>query len=79
MNCMPHIPSLALCVYIPKRGFLFSIFVYTISIMAKRHNGVGNMKTTRSTKTTKRLAIKKEMIARTALKKNNRRYVAQNV
>ncbi len=48
--------------------------MYTVSIMAKRHNGVGNMKTTKSHKTAKRLAMKKEMIARTALKKNNRRY-----
>jgi hypothetical protein len=31
--------------------------------MAKRLNGVGNMKTTRSRKTKKRLAIKKERLA----------------
>ncbi len=42
--------------------------------MGKRINAVGNMKTTRSHKTAKRLAIKKEMLAGRALKKNNRKY-----
>ena len=31
--------------------------------MGKRFNGVGNMKTSRSSKTKKRLAIKKAMLA----------------
>jgi len=46
--------------------------------MGKRLNSVGNMKTTKSHKTAKRLAIKKEMIAERSLKKNNRRYNAKN-
>ncbi len=37
--------------------------------MAKRETGVGNMKTTRCKKTKKRLAIKKEMLAKKAAKK----------
>lgn len=45
--------------------------------MAKRHNGVGNMKTVKAHKTSKRLAIKKEMLAERALKKNNRNYKAK--
>jgi len=49
--------------------------MYTNIIMAKRHNGVGNMKATHSHKTAKRLAVKKEMLAERALKKNNRNYV----
>jgi len=38
--------------------------------MAKRSTGVGNMKTTRSKKTKKRLEIKKEMLAAKATKKS---------
>ena len=37
--------------------------------MAKRATGVGTMKTVRSKKTAKRLAIKKEMLAAKAAKK----------
>ncbi len=37
--------------------------------MAKRKNGVGKMKKTHSPKTKKRLAIKREMLAKKALKK----------
>jgi hypothetical protein len=37
--------------------------------MAKRATGVGNNKTSRSKKTKKRLAIKKEMLAQRAAKK----------
>lgn len=37
--------------------------------MAKRFTGVGNMKTTRSKKTKKRLAIKKAMLEKKATKK----------
>ncbi|MDD3694229.1 MAG: hypothetical protein PHC89_02455 [Candidatus Pacebacteria bacterium] len=42
--------------------------------MGKRLNSVGKMKTTKSHKTEKRLAIKKEMLAQRALKKNSRHY-----
>ena len=42
--------------------------------MGKRLNSVGNMKTSSSHKTAKRLAIKKEMLAERATKKNNRNY-----
>lgn len=41
--------------------------------MAKRATGVGNNKTSRSKKTKKRLAIKKEMLAERAAKRANRR------
>jgi hypothetical protein len=42
--------------------------------MAKRSTGVGNKKTTRSHKTAKRLAIKKERLAELAAKRaKNRR------
>ena len=51
--------------------------MYTIFIMGKRINSVGNMKTTRSHKTAKRLAIKKEMLEERALKKNNRKYTGK--
>jgi hypothetical protein len=37
--------------------------------MAKRATGVGNMKTSRSKKTAKRLAVKREMLAKKAGKK----------
>jgi hypothetical protein len=37
--------------------------------MAKRKTGVGKMKTSRSKKTKKRLAIKSEMLAKRASKK----------
>jgi hypothetical protein len=46
--------------------------------MGKRLNSVGNMKTTKSHKTAKRLAIKKEMLEKRAQKKNNRRYKTKN-
>ncbi len=39
--------------------------------MAKRKTGVGKMKTTRSKKTKKRLAVKREMLAKKASKKND--------
>ena len=42
--------------------------------MAKRHNGVGNMKQSRSHKTKKRLAIRKEMIEEAKLRPNSRHY-----
>jgi hypothetical protein len=45
--------------------------------MGKRINSVGNMKTTHSHKTAKRLAAKKEMLATRALKKNNRKYTGK--
>jgi len=45
--------------------------------MAKRHNGVGNMKTTRSHKTAKRLAIKKEMLEVAKTRRNSRHYVGK--
>jgi hypothetical protein len=45
--------------------------------MGKRINAVGNMKTTKSHKTAKRLAVKKEMLAQRALKKNNRKYTGK--
>ncbi len=45
--------------------------------MGKRINAVGNMKTTKSHKTKKRLEKKKEMLAKRALKKNNRKYVGK--
>ncbi len=45
--------------------------------MGKRINSVGNMKTTRSHKTTKRLTVKREMIAERSLKKNNRKYIGK--
>ncbi len=47
----------------------FSLIVYSVNIMAKRETGVGKMKTTRSKKTKKRLAIKKEMLEKKAAKK----------
>ena len=40
--------------------------------MAKRATGVGKMKTTRSKKTKKRLAIKHEMLATRAAKKKKK-------
>lgn len=46
--------------------------------MGKRLNSVGNMKTSSSHKTVKRLAVKKEMLAERALKKNNRNYNEKN-
>jgi len=46
----------------------------TTNIMGKRLNSVGNMKTTSSHKTAKRLAVKKEMLETRSLKKNNRNY-----
>ncbi len=46
-----------------------SSFVYNTYYMAKRSTGVGNMKTTRSRKTAKRLAIKKVMLEKKAEKK----------
>jgi hypothetical protein len=45
--------------------------------MGKRINAVGNMKTTKSHKTAKRLAVKKKMLAQRALKKNNRKYTGK--
>ncbi len=48
--------------------------MYTHTIMAKRANGVGKMKATYSHKTAKRLVVKKEMLEKRALKKNNRNY-----
>lgn len=41
--------------------------------MAKRSTGVGKMKTTRSKKTKKRLAVKKEMLAKKPKKKSCRK------
>lgn len=40
--------------------------------MAKRATGVGKNKTTRSKKTAKRLAIKREMLAKKAAKKRRK-------
>ena len=48
--------------------------MYTNTIMAKRANGVGKMKTTRSHKTAKRLAVKKEMLIVKSAKRNNRNF-----
>ncbi|MCA9352323.1 hypothetical protein KC866_02945 [Patescibacteria group bacterium] len=45
--------------------------------MAKRHNGVGNMKTTKSHKTKKRLATKKVMLAVAAGRPNSRHYTGR--
>ncbi len=45
--------------------------------MAKRTTGVGNMKTTKSHKTAKRLEIKKAMIAERSLKRNSRHYAGK--
>jgi len=45
--------------------------------MGKRLNSVGNMKTPKSHKTAKRRVIKKEMLAKRALKKNNRKYTGK--
>ena len=42
--------------------------------MGKRLNSVGNMKTSSSHKTAKRLAVKKEMIIERSAKRNNRNY-----
>ena len=47
--------------------------------MGKRSNSVGNMKTTRSHKTVKRLAIKKEMLKERAKNPNNRKYIKGNI
>lgn len=45
--------------------------------MGKRKNSVGNMKQTRSHKTTKRLAVKKEMLAVAATRPNSRHYAGK--
>lgn len=45
--------------------------------MAKRHNGVGNMKQSRSHKTAKRLAIKKEMLEVAKTRPNSRHYTGK--
>ena len=43
--------------------------MYNGGTMGKRATGVGNNKTSRSKKTAKRLAIKREMLAKKAAKK----------
>jgi len=48
--------------------------VYNEPIMGKRLNSVGNMKTTKSHKTAKRLAIKKEMLEEASKRPNSRHY-----
>ncbi|MFT7328047.1 MAG: hypothetical protein ACI870_000225 [Crocinitomicaceae bacterium] len=45
--------------------------------MAKRHNGVGNMKQSRSHKTVKRLAVKKEMLEEAKTRRNSRHFVSK--
>ncbi|MDA1335119.1 MAG: hypothetical protein O2794_03870 [bacterium] len=40
--------------------------------MAKRKTGVGKMKKTRSKKTTKRLAVKREMLSKKSKRKSRR-------
>lgn len=51
--------------------------MYTVAIMGKRLNSVGNMKTTRSHKTAKRLAVKKEMLEEAKTRRNSRHYVGK--
>lgn len=48
--------------------------MYTSIHMGKRLNSVGNMKTTRSHKTAKRLEIKKEMLEEAKTRRNSRHY-----
>ena len=48
--------------------------MYNEAIMGKRLNSVGNMKTTKSHKTKKRLAIKEEMLKEAAKRPNSRHY-----
>ena len=45
--------------------------------MGKRLNSVGNMKTTRSHKTAKRLAAKKEMLEEAKKRPNSRHYTGK--
>lgn len=45
--------------------------------MGKRTNSVGNMKTTKSHKTAKRLEVKKQMIEVAKTRKNSRHYVGK--
>jgi len=60
-----------------KNYFFIFIFVYNNYIMGKRLNSVGNMKTSKSHKTAKRLAVKKEMLEEAKKRPNSRHYTGK--
>lgn len=51
--------------------------MYTVRHMGKRLNSVGNMKTTKSHKTAKRLEVKKEMLEVAKTRRNSRHYTGK--